>query len=302
MVGGDFNLPDINWDSETIVGNRYLKAINSTYMDTFRDLGLKQIVNTPTRGDSILDLFLTSNSNLIKGQSIDAGIGDHDFVTIQTSLQLTRNKPPKRSIHLWNKADINRLKSDALKFNNFFISNYKSETNIDNMWNCIKDNLLTIIKNNVPTKISSSKIHQPWITTMTKRILRKKQRWFLKAKNSKSEKVKNKYKEIKKASQKLCRKAHDDYVQDLIGDDKDSKKLWTYIKSKKNENVGIADLHDGHKLIQDPITKANLFNIQFSSVFSIPNFVKQTYNKSKFPKMSKNQCDQSWCTQTYDQY
>ena len=37
-VGGDFNLPDINWESFEIKGNRYLKEINSKFRDTFNDL------------------------------------------------------------------------------------------------------------------------------------------------------------------------------------------------------------------------------------------------------------------------
>ena len=55
------------------------------------------------------------------------------------------------------------------------------------------------MENNVPTKLSSSRSHQPWITTETKRILRKKQRWFIKSKKSSCEKVKAKYKDIKKS-------------------------------------------------------------------------------------------------------
>ena len=193
-------------------------------MDTFKDLGLTQVVKTPTRGDSVLDLFLTSNSNLIVGQSIDAGIGDHDFVTVQTSLKLARKKPPRHTIHLWDKADLVKIRSEASLFNSFFTTKFKNENNVDTLWTYIKEFLLDIMENNVPTKLSSSKTHQPWITTYTKRLLRKKQRWFTKAKNSNSEKVKAKYKEIKKVCQKACRRAHDEYVQDLIGEDKDNKK------------------------------------------------------------------------------
>ena len=51
---------------------------------------------------------------------------------------------------------------------------------------------------------------------------------------------------------------------------KTTTKLYSYIRSKNNENVGIADLIEGNKIIQDPSEKANLFNKHFSSVFSTP--------------------------------
>ena len=51
--------------------------------------------------------------------------------------------------------------------------------------------------------------------------------------------------------------------------------------------MGISDLQDGHKIIHDPVTKANLFNIQFSSVFSIPTLSKPTYWNSTYPSMAK---------------
>ena len=224
LVGGDFNLPDINWESESIDRSQYLNSINTSFMDTFKDLGLSQIIKTPTRGDSILDLFLTSNENLICDYSVGSGIGDHDFVTVGTSLHLQHKKPTRRTIHLWNKVKLDKIKEDARNFNNLFMSKHKNNNNVQVLWNCLKTNLLSIMDDNVPTKLSSTKNHQPWITTETKRILRKKQRWYTKAKSCKSDKAWNKYKQIKKASQMLCRKAHSDYVQDLISDDKNNLK------------------------------------------------------------------------------
>ena len=69
----------------------------------------------------------------------------------------------------------------------------------------------------------------------------------------------------------MCRKAHEDYVNDLIASELNNKKLWSYIRSKNQENSGITDLLHHNKLIQDPLSKADLFNSQFSSVFSSPS-------------------------------
>ena len=45
--GGDFNIPDINWKEQDIFGNKYLKSINSLFLEMSQDLGLSQIVATP---------------------------------------------------------------------------------------------------------------------------------------------------------------------------------------------------------------------------------------------------------------
>ena len=47
--GGDFNLPDIDWKKQEITGNKYLKDINSLFLEMSQDLGLSQIVDVPTQ-------------------------------------------------------------------------------------------------------------------------------------------------------------------------------------------------------------------------------------------------------------
>ena len=46
-----------------------------------------------------------------------------------------------------------------------------------------------------------------------------------------------KYKDYKRLAQKLLRKSHDSYVQDLITCDKSNKKFWTYVKSQRKEKI-----------------------------------------------------------------
>ena len=74
----------------------------------------------------------------------------------------------------------------------------------------------------------------------------------------------------------------------MIENDKNNKKLWAYIKSKKQENCGVADLKDENKVIQDPKAKAELLNNQFSSVFSnpIPRINREIGRENDYPKMN----------------
>ena len=130
------------------------------------------------------------------------------------------------------------------------------------MWTEIRDSLQIIIVKHIPTKYTSNTFQQPWFTTTTNRLARIKKRWFQKMKQCPSERTKNKYKEIKRKTQQACRTAHADYIQNMFNDDdkNNKKKLWSYIRSKNQENVGIPDLKNNNIIIQDPKAKANLLN------------------------------------------
>jgi len=48
-VGGDFNLPGINWASQSTISSAYPLAISESFLDMMHTIGLKQIVDFPTR-------------------------------------------------------------------------------------------------------------------------------------------------------------------------------------------------------------------------------------------------------------
>ena len=279
-LSGDFNLPDIDWKTEKIIGKQYSSSINQLFLDLAHDLGLTQTVNDPTRGSNILDLFFTNNINFINKTTVISGVSDHEAVTIESKLSLQPKKSPTRIIQLWNKANIDKIKEETKKFCNLFKYTCVKQ-NVNAMWLFIKQNILKIINDNVPTKKSSAKFHQPWITTHTKRLIRNKNLWFQKAKQRNDIESWKKYKNYKKLAQKSCRKSHDDYVQDLITTDNSNKKFWSYVKSQRKENTGISDLNVNNKLIQNPKEKADLFNNQFSKVFSDPNEPSPPFTTTK---------------------
>ena len=63
LIGGDFNLPGINWQSMT-VNSQMDVSISLTLLDCLHLNNLIQLVEKPTRGNNILDLLLTSNPNI----------------------------------------------------------------------------------------------------------------------------------------------------------------------------------------------------------------------------------------------
>ena len=99
-LGGDFNVPDIDWKKQIINGSQYPKSLNSKLLDTIQDLGLSQVIETPTRGTSFLDLFFTNIPRLIKNNFLISGLGDHEACIVETKLNPPHKKPPKRRMQL----------------------------------------------------------------------------------------------------------------------------------------------------------------------------------------------------------
>ena len=81
LLGGDFNLPDIDWEEGSVKSNpHYTAAINWKMIDIANDFNLTQIVSEPTRQGNILDLLFTSHQYLVDKVYIVPGMSDYDAV------------------------------------------------------------------------------------------------------------------------------------------------------------------------------------------------------------------------------
>ncbi|VDI27106.1 Hypothetical predicted protein [Mytilus galloprovincialis] len=183
-IGGDLNLPDINWNSTSIKGNKVNSCISKRLLDMIHNCHMEQTVTFPTRLDNTLDLFLTNRPSLINRCSPLPGISDHDAVFIETSAAAKRGKPVKRKIHLWKRADNEKLKKECLEFQQQFLDKYTIQSSIAEMWLDISTALTNILDSSVPSKMTTSRFSQPWITKEIKALSRRKKRCFNRVKSS----------------------------------------------------------------------------------------------------------------------
>ena len=95
-LAGDFNLPDIDWNSFSITGNNYSRPINQLFLDLICDLGLSQTVDRPTRGNNTLDLYFTNNLDLHQKSQVIPGVSDHEAVLTESKLFIKTKKPIRR--------------------------------------------------------------------------------------------------------------------------------------------------------------------------------------------------------------
>ena len=85
----------------------------------------------------------------------------------------------------------------------------------------------------------------PWLTTKLKRSIKKKHKLFKKAKSSNNEHDWATYKKQKANSQKAMRNAQWEHINTIIETamaEKNVKPLWKYIKSRKQDNIGVAPI------------------------------------------------------------
>ena len=289
-LGGDLNLPDINWETHAIEGNQNPNATNARFMDMVQNCGLQQIVNFPTRQKNCLDLFLTNRPTLVDKCSPLPGIGDHDIVSVVSSVEALRRKPVKRKIFLWKLADMKNMKVECLAFQKDFTERHSSSSSIQAMWDDIKTSLTHLLNKHVPSKLTSTRYNQPWITRSVKRLTRKKKRSYNRAKSSNDRDDHEKYLKLKKQTIIACKEAYNDYLTDIISPDTTSnpKRFWSFINSKRCDASGVAPLKDSDGLTySDSHSKANILSRQFSSVFNTNEDMTSLKDKgqSPFPAM-----------------
>ena len=64
-LGGDLNLPNIDWNSYNTKGHNYPSQLCEKLIDTLLDHSLSQLVNFPTRKENTLDIFATNRPSLV---------------------------------------------------------------------------------------------------------------------------------------------------------------------------------------------------------------------------------------------
>ena len=272
-IGGDLNLPDIEWKNCTIVGHQYPLVINNSFLNVMSLTGLDQIVTFPTRLDNTLDLFLTNRPSCVNKCTPIPGISDHEIVFVDTDIKPKRRKPVKRKIYLWDKADLDEIQHEGNKMMEEFVCKYNSSSSVNEMWDTIQSRLSAIL-NLVPSKLTSTRFNQPWINRKIKQLSRRKQRAYNKARHCRlqhKQRLWARYNDLKKRMQKTCKEAYNNYNNNIVCPDLKSnpKRFWSHVSSKRCDNNGVVPLcgpngatYTGSK------DKANILNNQFCSVFN----------------------------------
>ncbi|XP_072020312.1 uncharacterized protein [Amphiura filiformis] len=272
-IAGDANLPDINWENNTIVSHQYKISINQSFLQMLDATGLEQVIDFPTRGDNILDIVITNRPSLVNRCCSLPGLSDHDVVFMDMNVRAFKRKPIRRKILLWKRTDFDSIIQRLKKWAENYTSTYSTSTPVEELAEAMQSELDQVIEEHVPSKLSSTRYSQPWFNSSTKSASRRKARAFKKARRTGRIKDWKRFRHLKKESQKSCRLTYNQYVYDIVcsAPGSSNKKLGALVKSKRCNQMGVAPLKDGGYLHADPKVKANILNKQFTSVFSVDN-------------------------------
>jgi len=142
---------------------------------------------------------------------------------------------------------------------------------IEEAWSIFKQKIHTTIEKRVPTKQSSSRHTNPWMTTHIKRAIRRKQRAYRKARASGKKRDRDRYRRLQHEVKSMTKRANRDYLLDTVSENfKDNSIFfWSFVKGKRQDSTGVAPLKNRDGFLQSSSeAKANILNDQFVSVFT----------------------------------
>jgi hypothetical protein len=100
IIGGDLNLPQVDWDVRAEGQNVTQALINSLVWEN----GFSQVMDSPTRGDAILDVYLVRPVSSWASSSIVQGISDQHGVIMEVDWEENFFEPQLgRVIPVYNK-------------------------------------------------------------------------------------------------------------------------------------------------------------------------------------------------------
>ena len=130
---------------------------------------------------------------------------------------------------------------------------------------------LYIVEDNIPKKTLSTKSHLPWMNTILKWLLKKKQWTYNHAKKYKENW--DEYKSLKWQSKSIVHRQCKQYLSNLIDWQDNSNNLkcyWHCVKGKCRDNVEIGELkNQANDMVAESTGKAEILSKQFKLVFTI---------------------------------
>ena len=206
FITGDFNLPNINWQTG-LSSNIY----EISFIESFNDAYLFQHIEKPTRyrqgqKSNILDLVFTrENSDIIDIEYLSP-IGKSDHLTLKLITNIDKiamedDTPPRFDFKRCNITDFRRL----IKETDWAVLH---KLNVEECWNLIYSKLDEGMEKFVPkVDIKSRKKSPPWMNPFVKKSIKKKHKLFKKLFNSNNSYVYKLYMNARNESARIVKNA-----------------------------------------------------------------------------------------------
>ena len=145
---------------------------------------------------------------------------------------------------MYSKADWDSIWENTKNFVSDLLDSF-SQRNVNENYEKIKIHIDKIINDHIPSKLSSSRFNVPWITNSIRRMCRKKQRLYNRAKRTHKSHHWGKFRAHKKDTLRALRRARWNYINNILElslTENNSKPFWKYIKAQRQDNIGVTAL------------------------------------------------------------
>ena len=282
LLMGDFNYPDIDWESWTTSKNEASEEYR--FIECIRDAFLFQHVVNPTRfrfnsRPNVLDLLFTNEENMVSNVVHCSPLGLSDHSVLVFDLQCYADSVSvERKRFLYNKGDFDGMRKSlsSVVWEDEFA---KMNNDINQQWHHLVNIIEQAEDEFIPSKAIGCK--PTWgkgsdfpVDSDTLKLIKHKHRcWerYMRERTQEKRVLYNRARNKVKAATRRCQK---EYERSIAADVKTNpKKFWQYAKLKTKVKSGIPPLsHDGSgddsTLIESNEGKANALLNHFSNVFT----------------------------------
>ena len=207
------------------------------------------------------------------------------MVMANCTLSPTTQKLKPRKVPLFRKADWPKFKSLMKDYQQKFMNSHLGRS-VEELWNDFTSTLDTFSSQCIPVKTISGKKSLPWVTQAIRRQIRKRNRLYKQFKETGDQQIRNKFVAHRNSIKSKIKLSYETYLEGLLGlnDENsvcDTKKLFSFLKCSKQDQLGSTALNHGHKLVTNTAEKADIHNLHFQSVFT----TKEPLSLSRLCKM-----------------
>ena len=247
VITGDFNFPDIDWQSYTASSGGY------QILHFLQNFGLKQLVSEPTRYNKILDLVLT-NCELINDCSVSEEFSDHLSVLFKIQ---SNKKSKKKFTNILSTDKKSLLQLDSFLISNFSVISTECYT-LDDKYNKMIE-IFNTGKNNLPTVKVKNLIYNPEIRTEIKIKLN-----LWKAQRG-NQGLRPQYLDQVKKVNKLISNFNEAKFDKML---KNGKDIHTFLRKRLRPENTISPIELDGKTVLDDKSKVEIFSVLFQDYFN----------------------------------
>jgi len=180
ILGGDFNLPDIDSENSLVLPTATSKGQCESLLSSLDDHALTQVHKEPTREQNVLDLAITNKPGLTKSSRSVPGISDHCAVLVESDIDPPYRRSVPRPVRQFKKANWDDIRQEIRRHWAYFLKDSPNNS-VNEKWLRLKSILIDCLNKFVPTKLFSARQNLPWLTkSLQKRQSFTKERKFLK--------------------------------------------------------------------------------------------------------------------------